>query len=318
MSKNLVTPPEYISVEVCQSCLKVLDGSVWRDMAHEDVAASVLKKGSKAHKQVQDLRWEVDRFPNDKGEHRVSCTALFQVAGQEIRLDFIVIIRIRYQMCQSCSRQSGDYYEAIIQLRLDGLGAKGAEVELAEETALVFKMVDEHAESDENAFITKYSAVKGGMDFYIGSTALARTIANKFRNRFGAAVNESPSLIGMKDGCDLYRYSILIRLPTFRAGDVVSFEKRIHVVDANDGKALVLKDAANGQITRVQPTDPKLKMISKCHEVLEAVVVSHDRSTIQILDPASMVAVTILRPSYMKGLGEVVHVVRYDDALHAV
>jgi nonsense-mediated mRNA decay protein 3 len=318
MTKNLLTPPEYLSVEVCQSCWKVMDGSIWRDMAHEDVAASTLEKETRKYQEVEDLRWEVPDFDPEKGEHRVPCRAYFTVAGHSLELEFDVGIRVRYQKCPSCSRQSGDYYEAIIQLRQEGIGIKSAEIELAEENAMLFKMVDEHSGSDENAFVTKFSAVKGGMDFYMGSSALARAIANKFRNRFGASVNESPSLVGMKDGRDLYRYSILVRLPSFRDGDVVAFNKKLHLVESNDGKNLALKNILNGQIIRVPSDDSLLRMVAKHTEVMEAVVVTHDRSTIQVLDPSSMAAVTITKPSYMKKIGEIVHVIRYDDSLYAV
>ncbi len=318
LSKNLIEPPEYISVEVCQGCWKVLDRSVWRDMPHEDVAASILEKETKTHGQVEELRWEIPDFEPIKGEHRVSGKAHFKVAGEYLSLDFNLGIRIRYQKCPTCSRQSGDYYEAIIQLRRDGLTLKNADAELAEETQMVLKIVEEHASTDENAFITKYSAVKGGMDFYLGSSALARTIANKFRNRFAATVNESPSLVGMKDGNDLYRYSILVRLPFFREGDVVSLKEKVYLVDANDGKVLVLKSARNGELDRVSVNESGLRLVARQHEIMEAVVVTHDRSSIQILDPSSMVAVTIARPSYMKKLGVTVPVVRYDEMLHVV
>lgn len=316
LSKGLMTPPEYVSVHVCPSCMKVLDGPTWREMPHEDVAASLLEKATRIHTQVKHLRWDVPNFPPEKGEHRVACTAFASIAGEELAQDYEVGIRIRYEKCQSCSRQSGDYYEAIIQLRIEGLGIKEVEVELAEENALVLKMVDEN--SDENAFITKYSPVKGGMDYYIGSAALARTIANKFRNRYGASINEAPSLVGMKDGNDLYRYSILIRLPSYREGDIVALDRKLHVVEASDGKAMVLKAVSNGKIVRVNPGDQRLKAVARYRELRDAVVVSQEKHVIQILDPDSMATVTVTRPPYIKRVGETVHVVRYDDALYMV
>jgi NMD protein affecting ribosome stability and mRNA decay len=122
----------------------------------------------------------------------------------------------------------------------------------------------------------------------------------------------------MKDGNDLYRYSILVRLPFFREGDVVSLQEKVYLVEANDGKVLVLKSTRNGELDRVSVNESGLRLVARQHEIMEAVVVTHDRSSIQVLDPSSMVAVTIARPSYMKKLGVTVHVVRYDEMLHAV
>ncbi|MDO9537106.1 MAG: NMD3-related protein [Thermoplasmata archaeon] len=316
LSKNLITPPDYIEVHVCLGCARVLSGgSVWKKMAHEDEAATVLAAASKSHVEAKELRWEVPSFPADKGEHRVLCTAISMIGGEELAIDFEIGIRIRFQQCQSCSRQSGDYYESIIQLRIDDLSVKDAEIELAEESALVFKMVEES--SDENAFISKCSLVKGGMDFYIGSTPLARAIANKFRNRYGAITTESPSIIGMKDGRDMYRFSIAVRLPTHREGDVVALDKKIHVVESS-GKIITLKNVSNGQIVRLSPDAPTLKPVAKFHELKDVVVVTHDKTTIQVLDPDSMVAVTLRKPPYLTKIGETVPVVRYDNVLYVV
>jgi len=318
LSKNLVVPPEYLTVEVCSSCFKVMEGSVWKAMPHEDMASTLLATATKTHSQVEKVRWTVPNFSAEKGEHRILCTAHALIGREELDLDFEVRMRIRLQRCPSCSRQAGDYYEAILQLRIDGLDLKKAEVELAIEIDIVFKTLDEHAGTAENAFLTKYSPVKGGMDFYLGSLALARILANKFRSRFGAVINESPSLVGMKDGKDLYRSSILVRFPSIREGDVVALDRTVHVVESGDGKILVLKNVRNGKIVRVPTGDVHLRIVAKFHEIKEAVVVTHDRSSIQILDPDSMVAVTVSKPPYLKRFGETVPVVRYDDALYVV
>lgn len=318
LSKKLVSPPEYIVVKICPGCSRVLDGPAWRDMPPEEAAVSALAAGTERHKEVESVSWEVPEFPPEKGEHRVGCTAHARVAGEPLDLDFEVGIRVRFEKCQSCSRQSGDYYEAIIQLRLEGLSAKEAEVELAEEGQMIFRIVDEHAGSDENAFVTKFSSVKGGLDFYMGSAAVARTVANRLRNRYGATVSESPSLLGQKDGREIYRYAILVRLPRFREGDVLVLDRKVHMVESIAGKALVLVDAANGQIVRMQHDDERLKPLARHRDVMQAVVVTHDKSTVQLIDPETMAAVTVKRPSRLKRLGETVPVVRYDEELHIV
>jgi nonsense-mediated mRNA decay protein 3 len=246
------------------------------------------------------------------------CTAVARIGGDDLEQNFEVGIRIRFNNCPSCSRQSGDYYEAIIQLRIDGLLARDAAVELAEEHNLVLDMVDEHAQTDEKAFLTKKSPVKGGIDYYIGSITLGRAIAAKLRTRYGASVNEAPSIVGQKDGNDMYRNSILVKLPSLREGDVVALGGKLYVIESSDSKAAVLKNVRNGQITRVAPDDSRLKPVAKYRELKQAIVVSQDSSGVQVLDPDSMAAVTLSKPPYIKNIGESVSVVRYDDALHIV
>lgn len=318
LSKVLITPPEHVLVQICHGCGRVLDGSVWKNTLPEDVAARQLEAGTRKHGQVKAVRWSVPYLPPEKGEHRVTCTAVLTIEDDELTQEREIFIRVRPGSCTSCSRQSGDYYEAIIQLRVEGLAAKDAETELAEENATVMRMTEEYSEFDDKAFITKQSLVKGGIDYYMGSLAMARAIASKIRSYTGASVNESPSLIGQKDGVDMYRNSILVKLPTHREGDVVAYDKKIHVVEESDSKITVLKSASNGQIIRVRSDDQKLKPISKYRELKQAVVVTHDKTTVQVLDPDSMASVTLLRPPYLKRIGESVQVVRYDGELHAV
>jgi nonsense-mediated mRNA decay protein 3 len=313
-----MTPPGHVLVQVCRGCGRVLDGSLWKNALPEDVAARQLEAGTRKHGQVKSVRWSVPYLPPEKGEHRVMCTAVLSIEDDELAQERGILIRVRPGSCTSCSRQSGDYYEAVIQLRIEGLAAKDAETELAEENATVMRMTDEYSEFDDKAFITKQSPVKGGIDYYVGSLAMARAIAAKIRSQTGANVNESPSLVGQKDGADMYRNSILVKLPTHREGDVVAYDRKIHVVEESDSKVAVLKNASDGQIVRVKPDDPKLKHVSKYRDVMQAVVVSHDKTTLQVLDPDSMAMVTVLRPPYLKRVGENVRVVRYDGELHAV
>ena len=318
LSKDLIIPPKYTAVQVCIGCGRVLDGASWKFMPHEDVAADLLAKETRTHDQVETIRWSVPNFPPDKGEHRVKCTATAKVSGEELVQEFEVGIRIRFNNCPSCSRQSGDYYEAIIQLRVDGLLARDAAIELAEEHNYVLDLVDEQAKADEKAFLTKKTPVKGGIDYYIGSITLGRAIASKLRVRYGATVNEAPSIVGQKDGNDMYRNSILVKLPSLREGDVVALDGKLHVVESSDSKTTVLKSVRNGQITRVPSDDGLMKLVTKYRELKQAVVVSQDSSGIQILDPDSRAAVTLSKPPYMKRVGETVPVVRYDDTLYIV
>ncbi len=318
LSKDLVRPPEHITVQVCQGCGRVLEGAAWKMVLPDSVAASQLEAGTRKHDQVSSVRWQVPYIPPEKGEHKVLCTATATIEGDELALDHEVAIRVRFGSCPSCSRQAGDYYEAILQLRMEGLSARDAEVELAEEHAMVLRMVDEFAETDEKAFLSKESAVQGGIDYYMGSMAMARSIATKLRSYTGASLNESPSIVGQKDGVDVYRNSILVKLPVHREGDVVAFGKKLHVVEASDSKMLTLKSAINGQIIRVRADDGKLRQVARYRDLREAVVVTYDGTTVQVLDPDSMVSVTLHRPPYLKRLGETVSVVRYDDMLYIV
>jgi len=318
LSKDLIMPPSHIELDMCHGCGNFFDHGRWKDLDYVAQASQILEERTKTHKQIEEIRWEIPEFEPEKGEHRVICQAIAIIGGQEFEQDFQIGIRIRVQMCPSCSRQSSDYYEAIIQLRRDGIAAKDAEKELAIENQQILRYVDSLAGNEDNAFLTKWGAVPGGMDYYIGSIVLAKNIAAKMRDNYGASIKESNTIVGMRDGQDLYRWTILIRLPAHGRGDVVAYEKKLYVVDAVSRKILTLKSVAKGQIYRISPDDTKIKPVAKCSELMEAVVVSHEKKDIQVLDPESLKTVTVLRPPYLRDLGETVPVVRYDERLHAV
>jgi len=317
-SKVLITPPEHIVVQVCKTCGRVLDGAQWRMAVPEEIASKQLEAGTRRHGQVRAVRWTVPFLPPEKGEHRVKCTAVLTIEDDELSQERELSIRVRPGCCTACSRQSGDYYEAILQLRMDGLAPKDAEVELAEENATVMRMTEEYSDIDEKAFITKQSLVKGGIDYYMGSLAMARAIAARIRSQTGASVNESPSLVGQKDGVDMYRNSILVKLPALREGDAVAYGKEIHVVEESDSKVAVLRSASTGRTVRVKPDDPRMRPVARYRDLMQAVVVAHDRTTVQVLDPESMATVTLLRHPYLDRIGEHVQVVRYEGELHIV
>ena len=318
LSKDLIMPPSHIALEMCHDCKKFFEAGRWKDIYYIELASEILADQTKTHAQVESISWEIPDFPPEKGEHREICRAIAIIGGQEFEQDFEVGIRIRVQMCPSCSRQSSDYFEAIIQLRRDGIAVKDAEKELAIENQLILKYTDTLAGNEENAFLTKWGAVPGGIDYYIGSIVLAKNISAKMRDNYGATIKESNTVVGMRDGQDLFRWTILVRMPANGVGDVVAYDRKLYVVDAVTRKVLTLKEITKGQIHRINPEDVKLKPVTKYSELMEAVVVSYEGKTIQVLDPDNYKTVTLALPPYLKQVGETVPVVRYDERLHVV
>ena len=318
LSKDLINPPSHIELEMCHGCGNFFDHGRWQDLDYVEQASRLLKEKTKTYKQIDSIHWNIPVFEPVKGEHRVICQAIAIIGGKEFEQDFEIGIRIRVQMCPSCSRKGSNYYEAILQLRKEGVAAKDVEIELAIENQLILDYTDSLAGNEANAFLTKWGVVQGGMDYYIGSIVLAKNIAAKMRDNYGATLKESNSMVGMRDGQDLYRWTILVRLPLHGRGDIIAYEKKLYFVDAVSRKVLTIKGIAKGQIYRIQPYDIKIKPVAKYSKLEEAVVVSHEAKTIQILDPDSYKTVTVLRPHHLKEIGETVPVVRYDEQLHAV
>jgi len=123
------------------------------------------------------------------------------VEGKEARVEFAL------QKCSECTKISGGYYEAIIQIR----GAEGSEIEKsARETIL--EMLNSFYPEDRSAFVAREQKVKGGIDIYIGSAKAGNKVARYFKGKYNAETKSSPKLYGRKGGKNLYRITFLIRL----------------------------------------------------------------------------------------------------------
>ncbi len=318
LSKDLIKPPAHVSVVVCRACDKVLKGSRWLETSPMEEAGESLGKETKTHTEVTGLKWEIPDFEPEKGEHMLECNAVASIGGEELSLPFKVSVKIGMQMCDVCSRMRGDYYEAIIQLRRGDLGSQGSDRDLAEADAGILKAISELGKADKMGFLAKTEEVTGGIDYYLGSMGVARSVTRKIRDSKGASITESRSLVGMKDGKELYRWTILIRLPSHRAGDVVVFENELHAVESVGRKYMNLRHLLSGKKTRIQVGSGNLKSIAPKENLEEAVVVSKAEDTVQVLDPRNMKTVTLSRPAGLKDIGETVIVVRQDEELFIV
>jgi nonsense-mediated mRNA decay protein 3 len=115
---------------------------------------------------------------------------------------------------------SGGYYEAILQIRADG--REISEDEKKELTKRVTDTTVARYKTDDRAFINLIDDTKHGIDYYIGSTHLAKDIADEFEGTYIAERKDNYKLVGEdKTGKKKYRVTILLRLPRFSTGDFV-------------------------------------------------------------------------------------------------
>ncbi len=111
-------------------------------------------------------------------------------------------IRVEKQLCPRCARESGGYYEAVIQIR------GGDFVRMAD---LVAHAVER--EPDKYAFVSKVVERREGIDLYVGSRKAADRVAKKFEKRYGARVVRSHTLVTEKNGKRLYRLTVALHFP---------------------------------------------------------------------------------------------------------
>lgn len=207
--KELVTLPDRLSAGICRECGTIIDGKkgshyycdmhdLVRGIAHDEVEKN-LKHDLKDLELEVEVKNEIDTGKLIKAELEVKVKS--PLKGHVYERTFYPHIKIKRGLCNVCNLKLGGYYEALIQLRGDNL----------EES---FKEAISYLEAnsgDPMAYISEIGNVKGGIDIKIGGQRAAKALANHLKNSFNSQIKETVSLVGRKEGKDIFRKTFLIR-----------------------------------------------------------------------------------------------------------
>ena len=213
-----------------------------------------------------------------------------EVRNDNIEFNGNFEVRINKELCIKCSRESGGYYEAIIQLRADNRKLRKHEVDST--IKIIHEMLEKEIEN-QKAFLTKVEERKEGFDFYLGDSKIAKKVARKISNLYGAKIVESKKLAGKRDGVDFYRVTYLVRFPEFEKGDVV-FERGRYILVTNVKKGI---DILSGEKVNLNEGE----VIAKFEELGEGVIVNVDDTAIEVYGEYAFIA---KKPEYEVKIGD--------------
>jgi len=293
---KLIELPLILHVSICSNCGAHFHKSRWENIGNiECVLLSAVENVLLIHTEAKDVkvylepkeitpyvyivRVEVDAMVNEE---------LVHAAGE-------TEVRIQRKACDTCSRESGGYFEAIIQIR--AVGRFPSEEEKRRCSTISRKFIENNQKKgDRLAFISQTRDTREGLDLYIGSTTVSRQTCRLITSILGGRFAESPTLIGMRDGKNIYRITFAIRLPEFSPGDVVMFTGRIIHIKSSGKKVngIFLEDGS-----RFTSTPEEMKGAEKVANIEDAVLtvlVSIEEKAILVLDPESYETVAIKKP----------------------
>jgi NMD protein affecting ribosome stability and mRNA decay len=124
-----------------------------------------------------------------------------------------VVVEVKPTTCAVCGLMRAGYYEAILQVR----GEKKIPADKLEKMRrALISHADKVMRSDRKIFISKVEEKPEGLDFYLSSISLARSMADILKDNFHAKVSETAKLIGQdRGGKRKFRVSVLARLQHF-------------------------------------------------------------------------------------------------------
>ena len=317
LEKNvLVTLRENVDVEVCVHCRSRKRGEVWVE-GHgslEPVVQDAVREAVGFAKVVERSRVVLDVQPEDERNFTVLVRASGVAEGVPFEKELRTRSRMKNATCVRCSRIQGGYYEAIVQIRASRRGIGKDEMRALKQLASRFieRIV---AEGDRNAFVLRDEEVDRGLDVYMGTTNAGRMLAKQISVEFGGKVTEHAKTVGQKDGLDLVRMTFAVRLPEYRAGDVVILDDVPGLVTSIGPKTVQVADLRTGKTRHVERAEVERAVVLPPADAREAVVVSHTPTELQLLDPWTYATVPVLRPPGLETVGPTIRVLRHEGEL---
>ncbi len=315
---TLLECPNHVEVTLCPVCGSQLVRGRWQEaqVSIEDLISDAVAEVICVHQDLLDPRVTLSVRRKNATQYLVAVHLAGTFGELQAEEECIVAATVRRATCERCSRMAGNYYEAIVQVR----GSKGAPAfEELDESRKIAEATTESCllKGDRLSFIQESKDVKGGIDLVVGSTQQGRLIARAVQERFGGSVQESYKLVGMRDGKNVHRTSILVRLPRLKSGDLIRAKGAFLEVRGFDGKRTACISLHEGNTVYLSEEEAEEAIIVGNRSSAErAVVVAEDRDVLEVLDPESYRTVSASRPGHLKANpGDEVEFLRFRDDL---
>ena len=216
---KLVSAPQRAVVVMCPHCGARQVKDHWeRSGASPLLTAEDLNPFLEIHPEVglRRVRWEELSATATVRDLVGAAHVVFRGAARDVEIPLSV--RIEHRTCPECSRKSGRYYTAILQLRGPAEGPPEKAVALRARLDAEWSALLREARPDWRKAASWREELPEGWDCFFTETLAARSIARIAKQKFGASVKESASLFGRKNGQEVYRVTFCLRFPRPETG----------------------------------------------------------------------------------------------------
>ena len=183
-----------IDVKVCTSCNKYFHRNKWAQF-NEEILKKLIKESAREKLRVVQIK-----LPKHKINPGIDVNGESKVEFEnEI---YLIPFKIRYTLCNKCSKIGSSYFEAILQLRNPNQD--------------VVKFIENNVakNKEKGVFITKREDVRNGLDFYLTSQRYAQSLGKKLKKTFKGELKVSRKLFttNRQTGKLVYRVNVLFRI----------------------------------------------------------------------------------------------------------
>lgn len=209
---SLLKDLKEIKVVICDSCNKYMNRNSWREGFSKDPRKNIKKIvsefienktiiSSDAEIKEMDINVDVNESAKFTNGSLLNVEAKLDVIGTignvELEEGYTIPLKIRFSTCNICKKKGANYYEAKIQIR--------------PKNERVLKFIKSYCKT-KNLFISKIVEEKYGYDVYLSAQKEARNLGNLLKRKFKGELTESKKIFGKRDGQDIFRATIVLRL----------------------------------------------------------------------------------------------------------
>ncbi len=215
----LLSAPKRAEVTVCPTCGARKRGAPWERAGSSPVlTAEDLSPFLEIAEEVgvRQIQWEETVATATVRE--LVGRARVRFRGIERDVEVPLSVRTVHMTCPECSRKSGRYYTATIQLRGPADGRPEKPIPLRARLNEEWVRLVHEMRPDWRAAVSWREELPEGWNCFFTDTLAARAVAKLAKQRFGASLKESSSLVGRKNGQDLYRVTFCLRFPRRASG----------------------------------------------------------------------------------------------------
>lgn len=187
---QLIEVPKEIEVKMCGKCMRKMDRNKWREIDLCDIIREKIRVIG------ESVSLRVESEDDDVG--RIYARGFLEGMREPKEEVHELTLKIRKVTCPTCGKSSGFYFETTIQIRGGTL------------TDEDFDNINDITRNREGFYRLEYA--KGGCDMKVSSKSLGKKIAEYVVKKYKIDKKLSFKLVTKKDGRDLYRDTVLLRI----------------------------------------------------------------------------------------------------------
>jgi NMD protein affecting ribosome stability and mRNA decay len=289
-----------MQLNVCPDCLRFKHGTTWKEGGADISQAATQAAREYLPEKIRLVHHEGEAWKPEIVDLRVSNAV---VSKGRATLDVVVTLEgtrpdgkkrevhlsptaaLNQDMCRTCQLRRGGYVACVLQLRAQGRNLE--DDELTYVTEQILEMSD--LSDSPMAYVADIRDMKEGRDFHLGSTSAGREMAKQIVSQRGGTIRESRKLTGVEKGSGkkLYRFTLLLRLPLLRPGDVTEHMGQLYSVLQTNGFKTTVVGLDGTSLSLKEGRAADLPLVSRRESVGKALVLEVRPDGIQILDPRS-------------------------------